>query len=168
MFGRATGAGHSHKRGAVPGPPTRSAGRARWQAPGWLVAVEVGATIELAVGVDRRRQAREVDVIEQTAGGASAHASLREGATDEDYRRGRQAPWMIAPGTQISDGTLTVNYDGVVDPEWLDAANDTATAWGGEAAARPGTPSSSGATTSPVSASGQRPTFPSCVITSPT
>jgi hypothetical protein len=41
-------------------------------------------------------------------------------------------PIPVWTTTQISDGTLTVNYDGVVDEEWLDAANDTASAWDGE------------------------------------
>jgi hypothetical protein len=32
---------------------------------GWLVGVDVVATVEIDVGVNRRRQTREVDIVEQ-------------------------------------------------------------------------------------------------------
>ncbi len=35
---------------------------------GWLVGVDVVATVEIDVGVNRRRQTREVDIVEQPAG----------------------------------------------------------------------------------------------------
>jgi hypothetical protein len=41
-------------------------------------------------------------------------------------------PVPVWTTTEISDGNLVVNIDGVVDEYWLSAANKTATLWDGE------------------------------------